>query len=537
MAYININNQDLVSFNSTTIAGWTIGSSNAWVPSLVAPDNHGVYANYSTPSTGNTFSQTGVFTDFGTGALHKIKVNCTIASGSGNVIVKFGSVTAGTITSTGVQYFTASAATNATLTFETTAGLIVLDYIKLADIDVVTGVQDIVPVYNQNWLTVSSTKSSQPNFEYIFDIYTGATIGSSYLSRIKMQPYPDGSGYVYFSPFRVLESYLSFDKGIQSITTGTASQDHITPYLISIGEAYGSTLTGQTIYSAQTIESGYTFNGVVSYEFYPDWLYTDYDMGISTSGATRLFLTKQPSITKIKNTTDRGTLTLLDTTNTPNYFKVVVYHNDGSTSAYTYMNQATTATTSDNITHIPAGIYNLNNLTATGATGTIINICNDTKYTIQIFKGATAVSEIMTYEIDSKYSKFDTTRLQFKNSLGGFDYMNFTLTNKQSLKADRKSFQKPLAHNYRVGDRGASVYNLDAEYTNSINTDWLNDSESLWMEELILSSEVNIIESDGTSIPIVLDTESIEILRSINKKMISYTIKYKPANKINTVRA
>ena len=537
MAYITINNEALISSDLTNIDGWTVGIENAWGASLVPPDNHGVFGFFSFTSTGNTFYQTGVFTDYGSGTLHKIKVDCTLVASNGTVDVYMGGTYAGQITSTGIHYFTASASTGTTLTFDVTRGLVVLDYVRLADMDIVSNPQAVVPVYNQNWFTINSINSAQQNFEYVFDIYTGSTTGNTAITSLHIQQAPDNTGNVYFSPFRVLESYLSFDRNIQNITSGRTSFNHIMYYTLGIGEAYGSSLTGQTIYSGLTTFSGLTFNGVISYEDYPSWLYTTYAL----SGATSKFLTHQPiNAVKVKDSTDRGTLSYLKTTSGSTNIKLIVTHDDGTTYTNTFTNYSSTGSTPNRfISHIPSGPWNLNNLTSgwfTAVTGSVITVCTDTKYTLQILSGTTPISEVMTYWIDKKYSKYDLNRLQFKNSLGGYDYMNFTLTNRQNLKVDRKSFQKPLAHNYVVGDRGATVFIMDANYDYSINTDWLTDAESVWFKELMWSSEVNLIDSAGISYPIVLDTDSLEILKTINKKMISYTIKYKPANKINTVR-
>src|SRR3972149_6660189 len=132
------------------------------------------------------------------------------------------------------------------------------------------------------YVNVLSVFYSFPNYKYVFDIFTGNTGGGNAQARVKLLPRPGSTGNCIFSPARILESYLGCDARIQNIVEPTNSNKHMIPYILKIGEEYGTLNTGVTIYSALTFFSGYTFNGVNQYEQIPSWNYSDYLMGGST---------------------------------------------------------------------------------------------------------------------------------------------------------------------------------------------------------------------------------------------------------------
>ena len=64
----------------------------------------------------------------------------------------------------------------------------------------------IKPVYNDDFFVVTSTNYTQPNFQYVCDIY----VNGNYITRTKTFPHPTNfSGK--FAVKRIVESYLSKD--------------------------------------------------------------------------------------------------------------------------------------------------------------------------------------------------------------------------------------------------------------------------------------------------------------------------------------
>ena len=528
---VTILNPRLIDNGSGGFANWNNATDGVWNPIDESPDNHGAFG-VNVGGANNRLIQNNVFTDYGTSTSHRIKVSVSFMTPGASISVLFGTTTASTITTTGITYVTGAAVANSNLIFNLTNAWAVIDYALMADVDISISPSLVSPVYNPFYFNVNSIHTSQPNFKYVFDIFTGTTVTGIPQSRIKLLPRPGGSANCIFSPARVLESYLSYDKNIQNIIAATNSLNHITPYTILFGEEYGLLSTGTTVYSGETSFSGFAFNGVLQYSQIPSWDYTQYDLTSSTSK----FLTNQPrSGVYIKNTTDRSTASYMShivpgIDPISNTLVLTVYRNSGSTLVVngTY----SPGFNPGNIVHIPTGIWNINN----AGLGTLINTNTDSKYDIFISASTGHISERLTYLIDTNCTKYDTVRIQFLNRLGGFDYFNFNLVSKKTVNITRNSFKKVLDYNYSVGDRSETILDIDGHNSYSVQSNWVNQDESNWLEELVTSTEVYVINSDGTSHPIIIDDNSVEIKKTINDKLLSYLFTYHSANKINGQR-
>lgn len=531
MANITVKNPKLVANTAgTAISAWSIGANLAWSPSLTSAQSNSVDGSYGGAGD-NTFYQVNVFSDFASSVSHRIKVNVAGAILPLKITVMFGTVTATTITAAGVQFITATAAGNATLSFDILQGAANLEYITdatLLDIKSISAATNsyFQPVYNPIWFDVTSINTAQANFKYVFDVFTGATTTGNSLARIKLLPRPGGSSNCIFSPARVLESYLSYDVRIQNIVVPTNSANHVTPYTIKFGEEFGVLTTGTTVYSALTTFSAYTFNGVLQYEQVPTWNPNLYFPG----DATRLFLTNQPRTgVYIKNTTDRGTLSFCQLNLTGLSTSLVTYQNSGGTKTYKLAHTGITS----QIVHLPSGIWNLNNIPNSGTT---VNINTDYKYTLQVTAGAGVYTEALLYLIDDRCSKYSTVRIQFLNRFGGFDYFNFNLVSKKSISIKRGEYRKVLDYNYQLGDRGNTVLDVDGQYSYKAQSDWVTDEEAAWLEELFTTNEAYVINSDGTATPIIIEDTTYDIKKSLNDKLFNLSISYQVASKYNGQR-
>jgi hypothetical protein len=404
-----------------------------------------------------------------------------------------------------------------------------------------TSPQLVNPCYNPFYYVVSSSNSSQPNFQYVFDVYTGhtglVTSADSYVS-VSIPPIPVSNN-CEFSPAGFLKSLISYDKNVQNITDGTLNKNIIKSFSIYFGEQYGNINTGITVYSGLTVATGVTFGGVLQYDELPSWQFTDYEL----SGSTSKFLTKQPrSGVYIKNSTDRGSISImqgLGGSSSCEEFDLVVYHTSGGSTSYTLLNDGDTITGGTDafyINHLPAGIWNLNNITPgkiIGHTGQTINTDTDYKYTLVCYPHIGGpVSETITFLIDSRDSKYETKRFMFLNSFCCWDYFNFTMISRKTANITRNTFRKVLAYNYSIGDRGETVTDIDGDYSYTVASDYVNQDESNWLFELFKSTEVYVLDSSGNAFPIIIDDSSKEILKTVNDKMLYYQFSYHSAYKI-----
>tara|TARA_R100000329_G_scaffold124669_1_gene103192 strand:- start:2936 stop:4417 length:1482 start_codon:yes stop_codon:yes gene_type:complete len=144
-------------------------------------------------------------------------------------------------------------------------------------------------------------------------------------------------------------------------------------------------------------------------------------------------------------------------------------------------------------------------------------------------------------------SRYDNVRLAFRNRLGAWDYFNFRGKSIEKLDISRESMAKvsgtwdSTSFNYETWDRGSSTLFTEAKRKLTANTDWLNEEEAIWLEELFTSSNVHIILDrhddgyTGVTIPVVINDKSYVKKTSVNNKIkIQYTVNLEYANKVRT---
>ena len=140
---------------------------------------------------------------------------------------------------------------------------------------------------------------------------------------------------------------------------------------------------------------------------------------------------------------------------------------------------------------------------------------------------------------DSEFG-YEGIRLAWLNKFGSWDYYTF---NKKSVKSltTRKSQYTQLGGTWNKGSYrphgykgGMKNFRVNAKESIKLNTDYLTDAESIWLEELLNSPEVYIINtysSDDTDgiinkyvEPVILTTSSFTRKTQANDKLIQYTI-------------
>lgn len=318
---------------------------------------------------------------------------------------------------------------------------------------------------------------------------------------------------------------------ILALSGGTYPVINITFTSTTINPGFFDYKSGSTTYYLTgTTYTSRTFNSDLQYYDYPSWSPIPYE--VSSGNVQKLFLTKQPrSGVYVKNETDRGTLSYLHlNTSGVTALNIDRYYKNGTTGSDSHL---MTFPSNINIAHIPSGPWNLNQAYGDD----YIDVDTMSSYDIFLSDGSGALTEAITYIIDNRCSKYQTIRLQFKNSLGAWDYVNFDMLSRKTLNlTKRDTFKKILNVGYKVGDRETTIIDIDGTYTYTVTSNWMNDAQSAWMEELFLSQDVNIINSDGTSWPVNLQQNTLEIQTSLNQKMISYTFDLISAYSINGQR-
>jgi len=147
-------------------------------------------------------------------------------------------------------------------------------------------------------------------------------------------------------------------------------------------------------------------------------------------------------------------------------------------------------------------------------------------------------------QVDDRHqscTKYDNIRLAWRNRLGSWDYFNFRGKSIESLDIKKESMSSvagtwdSTSFNYNNWDRGASTLYTQAKKKLTINSDWLNEDEAVWLEELFTSINVQIIDDDDVIYPVVINNKAYTKKTSLNDKIkIQYTIELEYANNVRT---
>lgn len=122
----------------------------------------------------------------------------------------------------------------------------------------------------------------------------------------------------------------------------------------------------------------------------------------------------------------------------------------------------------------------------------------------------TRLSEIITYSDDycDNCSGCDKVQLVWLNSLGGYDNYEFNCLNAKELEVSRVVGERTLTPGYVKGQRGRlNTFNV-AKRNKSVNTNFTDESIITWLESLFMSPDVYEVQSDGSLIPIIVDSNS-----------------------------
>lgn len=382
----------------------------------------------------------------------------------------------------------------------------------------ITGVtyepQDYRTVYNPVEYVATSNQTAQDRFKFLFDVYDGAT----QIASLKVPADPNGYGRA--DIHGICESYIKTDLG--EINTG-ASADAFTDnansykeFTVEIGEEWfvGSTLNSNPNQRTKTVIvyngclPNYRVNGVNFAEYQT----TNYYERFVNNANTRRFLTNGPKGTGAngKNQsveiTDEGWLYFLydDAAQSVAAFDLTLYNAAGGITAIYQINNNATPLTDVKMLKIPCAPNTINNIASSEIVGAPAQpiITNETSYKI-ILKDSTPAqaSEEIWFNIDSE-CRYETRRLEFLNSLGGFDCFNFTKVSKKSEEIERKFYKQNADNldasgviNYNLKDREKVQYYTKSMPKMKLTSDWIDAQTFNWLLELIDSPEIYLYEN------------------------------------------
>lgn len=154
-------------------------------------------------------------------------------------------------------------------------------------------------------------------------------------------------------------------------------------------------------------------------------------------------------------------------------------------------------------------------------------------YTVAAYNGVTRVSKIYYFFNAEKYGQFDCryhhVRLAWVNSRGGWDYFNFIKKNEVTNQIERKQFKRVLFNGsstiFSRFDRQLYDRSNIVTRTLTINSDWIQENEYIFLRSLIVSSQVHIVNTDGSHIPVSLEENNFLERKERNGKLYNVTFK------------
>jgi len=372
-------------------------------------------------------------------------------------------------------------------------------------------------------LETNSTTRGYVGFAYLIDVKDGGNL----LGRLRVPP-TQSTGFGRFDMSGVMKSYMSSDLGLLNGISIESMFDNTNSYKdlsLQFGWIHynGGTATismNQTVtFPDSTTANSYnllTFNGSLPnyrrdvVNFY-DWQNTNYYLKYTNNILSRKFLTNSPPGTAVNNQynqkvriTDEGYIYLLydfsDTTSLLG-FTVKEYRENGNLISTTSFN--TPALNTFNHIRIPCSPTTLNKINSSRvSSGSLPAVSsNATSYTINLRTETSTGSEIFHFNIDTE-CRYETRRIEFLNSLGGFDYFNFTKVSKHSEEIERKFFQTTAndltstgSINYSISNREKVQYYTKSSPKMKLTSDWIDSKTYNWLLELIESPEIYLLDS------------------------------------------
>lgn len=145
-------------------------------------------------------------------------------------------------------------------------------------------------------------------------------------------------------------------------------------------------------------------------------------------------------------------------------------------------------------------------------------------------------------------SSFDTIRLAWRNPLGAWDYLNFTMKNIKTTKISERSKIGEVSGTWdnttfttNLWDKNTKTLYTKAKEELKVSTSFLNDEEVRWLETLFYSTDVQIIynnlygEESYKAIPVNVNENRFVEKKRINDVIkTSYQIKLEFSHEINT---
>ena len=402
---------------------------------------------------------------------------------------------------------------------------------------------DTLPVGQDVIFTVSNTSvvSSYTNVKFIAEVHISAgqppnpSTTTDIVGTFKTTPNNAGVGMFDFKP--IIESFVNADnlarKDSKYKDTVNTEGTNVPIHLI---DKFSGNLNSMRYlfirFKIQYIDSGALvttgikdsdlyniFNGYLKYTDVLDLANTPFTQNtgnnfgypipqkFTLSQDAGQFLTNAPT-TQYANINDYGTLAFLTVSSRPSKIRLVYYDSTGSqigTESATFTTGSNSTTSSEASKRLfyfgcfPANLRNWSTIFQGLVTaGTI----QGGYYTTEPLNDSDQnFGTKYTFNVNCPTLKgYEPIRLCWLNQWGVWDYYTFTMKSSKMISTKGSTYQQlegswnELTYKINGFKGGKKAFRVNATEKITMNTDFVNESESEWFEELINSPEVYILE-------------------------------------------
>ena len=360
---------------------------------------------------------------------------------------------------------------------------------------------DISPVYSDISYVLTTTNQAQPNFKFVAVVKNASNV---VLAKLKAPIFHGTTDKGVFNISRILQNYVTYDF-TQSLASISKCTNSYLAYSVEFGEEYGG-----TEYLNLASDTGkYVWNGL--FNLYGNETTASYQISYPSTAPKFLSRVRTRRVTLAQ--TDylyflRGAV------GASTEIQVKAYNGAGTLIATSQIknNFTDAGEKSEFLLRCPAGPDNLNDITSGNLTsGTAGNVIpgSTSYYTMQaIDNGSQLGSEAYRFDVVEECSKYTPQYLYFLNPLGGFESVRCGMASRDKYNVSRKQFKRnnyTLSGNtyaYDTSKHGLTNYAVEKTKEVTLNTNFLNETEFEWLQDLIASPvvflgniPVNIVET------------------------------------------
>ena len=354
--------------------------------------------------------------------------------------------------------------------------------------------------------SLSSTNVTQPQFQYVADIYQGSNL----VTRQFIYPNTAGSGN--FDIARILSDNLEYDDDWKT-TTSISADDSYKTFTLAFSESYATSISSSTSVTAGGASS--------TLQVFPGQLEPTYgSFNWQDSGSVQL-LTNQT-----QGYLSKG-----------NYATFTVYEPPNDTTSYT-------------VAFISASGDVLGSTTVGGGSSPNSFIANfgfgsGSALFLDRFETTDWETITITFEGESiprtVYNRVrpcndEGVTFAFINNFGFYDYYSIKNPVRKQTDVTRNNYTRTNVNyesyiaTYDITRRGETQYNTQYNDKYEVTTDYIDQATAQWLTELFDSPNV-FIQEDGNFIPVVITNANyIWNTNQSRQKTFQYNIEYRYAN-------